>query len=154
MHGCLLYTERAPRWQQFHWRGTSHVTSKQCCKQRCIYNLCCMYTASVSKVAVTSESLIENHADKSAVSLLESREYRRCLKAISISAFQNTRHSERAGNPAYCTRAVWLEVQFTVCSASSRFSYLDMLIHSILAFHENSLCPRCLKLALYFVAYN
>ena len=32
VHGCVVYTEQAPRRQQFHMANTSHATAKRHCK--------------------------------------------------------------------------------------------------------------------------
>ena len=70
----MMYTERAPRRQQIHVRGTSPVTTKRRCK----------YTASVDIRAVTGYSRsFRIVCDNSAMSLLEQRE-QRYIKAMNI----------------------------------------------------------------------
>ena len=75
VHGCMVYTERAEMAAVS--RGTSYVTTKQCCK----------YTTSVEiQNSIKKKESYYSHSfritcDKNIVSLLEQR----CINAINNS---------------------------------------------------------------------
>ena len=71
-HGCMVYTEHAKTATASC--GTSHVTTKQCCKHITLVDIQKCVTKASHSFRITY--------DKSTSSLLECRE-KRCIKAIN-----------------------------------------------------------------------
>ena len=68
MHGCMVFTEHAPRQQQFLY-GTSHVTTNQCCNlfSGSFKKTLCKATVTHSELHMTRTQQVCSETENSAI---------------------------------------------------------------------------------------